>query len=70
MWRHYYQIFGLCCGARETELAPAFKRTLCNIFVKGRDVSFNQLVVDLEEACEAYLVLRSKHNRAMFEKAS
>lgn len=70
LWLHYYQIFGLCCGARETELAPAFKRILCNIFLRGKDLSFHERVVDVAEACEAYLVLRSRHNRAMFEQVT
>ena len=66
MWQHYYQLLTLARGAREDELGPAFKRCLCNIFLK-RDLSFEQSLVDLQEACEAYLVLRSRHNRALFD---
>jgi len=66
LWQHYYQLLALARGAREDELGPAFKRCLCNIFLK-RDLSFDQRLVDLQEACEAYLVLRSRHNRALFD---
>jgi len=65
LWRHYYHYFGLRLGADEEELGPAFKQALRRIFLK-RDVSDEERHVDLQEACEAYLVLRSSRNRKTF----
>ena len=64
---HYYQVFGLTVGAGQEQLFPAFKRMLKSIFLK-RDVSDQELHMDLHEVCEAYMVLRSSHNRMVFEE--
>ncbi len=67
LWRHYYHLFGLQVGADEEQLGPAFKQTIRRIFMK-RDASDEERHVDLQEACEAYLVLRSSRNRKTFEQ--
>lgn len=65
LWLHYYKFFGLTVGAGEAQLGPSFKKTLKNIFTK-RDMSDEQRHVDLQEACEAYLVLRSRWKSSKF----
>jgi hypothetical protein len=67
LYMHYYRVFGLSIGTQEEHLFPAFKQLLKHIFVK-RDATDEQLHIDLHEACEAYLVLRSSHNRELFEQ--
>ena len=66
LFLHYYQFFGLNVGATQNEICSAFKEVLRSIFLK-RGVSDETRHVDLQEACEAFLVLRSSHNRSIFE---
>ncbi len=57
LYLHYYQFFGLNVGATQNEICSAFKEVLRSIFLK-RGVSDETRHVDLQEACEAFLVLR------------